>query len=149
MAGAGVVAVSLPIATLVLGQEPMPARLLIDAGVPVAVATDYNPGSAPAASLPLAMWLACTRQRMTPAEALKGATILAARALRRDADIGSLEPGKRADFVVIDAPDPGRWLYDFREDAAARVVIDGSTVWERAASPVPAGSAWEAGERGI
>src|SRR5690606_32407500 len=78
MADAGVVAVSLPIASLYLRQSPMPARRLIEAGVPVAVATDFNPGSAPSYHLPLALTLACTLQRMTPAEALKGATIIAA-----------------------------------------------------------------------
>jgi imidazolonepropionase len=66
MAEAGVVAVSLPLATMYLGQRPMPARRFIAAGVPVAVATDFNPGSAPSAHLPLALTLACTMQRMTP-----------------------------------------------------------------------------------
>jgi imidazolonepropionase len=146
MVSGGVVAVSLPIATLVLDQAPLPARRLIDAGVPVAVATDYNPGSAPAASLPLAMWLACTRQRMTPTEVLVGATSIAARALQVDGEVGSLEAGKRADFLVLDAPDVDRWLYDFREDAARRVVIGGRTAWR---SDAPDRGAWEAGERGI
>ncbi|MDX1421251.1 MAG: imidazolonepropionase [Rubricoccaceae bacterium] len=125
---AGVVAVSLPLATLYLGQEPLPARRLIAAGVPVAVATDFNPGSAPSYSLPLALWLACTRQRMTPAEALKGATAYAARALRRD-DVGSLQPGMKADFVVLDAPDVTHWLYHFRPDTTRRVALGGETVW--------------------
>ena len=147
MERAGVVAVSLPIATLVLDQPALPARRMIETGVAVAVATDYNPGSAPAASLPLAMWLACTRQRMTPAEVLMGATSIAARALRLDHEIGSLEPGKRADFVVVDAPDVDRWLYDFREDAVMRVVVAGRAAWARAEAP--AGASWEAGERGI
>ncbi|HLT47807.1 MAG TPA: imidazolonepropionase [Rubricoccaceae bacterium] len=129
MRAAGVVAVSLPLATLYLGQEPMPARRLIAAGVPVAVATDFNPGSAPSYDLPLALWLACTRQRMTPAEALKGATACAARALRRD-DVGSLLPGMKADFVVLDAPDVTHWLYHFRPDATRRVVVGGETAWE-------------------
>src|SRR5690606_16885301 len=75
MAGAGVVAVSLPLATLYLNVRPLPARALIEGGVPVAVATDFNPGSAPSYHLPLALTLACTLQRMTPAEALKGATV--------------------------------------------------------------------------
>ena len=78
---------------------------MIDAGVAVAVATDFNPGSAPSYHLPLAMTLACTLQRMTPAEALKGATLYAARAVGLEAEVGSLEPGKAADFAVIDAPD--------------------------------------------
>jgi imidazolonepropionase len=129
MAEAGVVAVSLPLATLYLGQEPMPARRLIEAGVPVAVATDFNPGSAPSYDLPLALWLTCTRQRMTPAEALKGATAYAARAVRRT-DIGSLLPGLRADFLVLEAPDVTHWLYHFRPGPARRVVLGGEPVWE-------------------
>src|SRR5690606_10202410 len=129
MKEADVVAVSLPLATLYLGQEPLPARRLVTAGVPVAVATDFNPGSAPSYDLHLALWLACTRQRMTPAESLKGATAYAARALRRD-DVGSLLPGKKVDFAVLDAPDVTHWLYHFRPDATRRVVIGGETVWE-------------------
>ncbi len=122
----GVVAVSLPIATLYLDQEPLPARALIEAGVPVAVATDFNPGSAPSYHLPLALMLACTMQRMTPAEALKGATIYAAKAIRKDELVGSLEPGKRADFVVLDAPSVNHWLYHFRANAAVATVVAGT-----------------------
>jgi imidazolonepropionase len=112
----GTVAVSLPIASAVLGQPPMPARSLIDAGVPVGVATDYNPGSAPSHDLPLALWLACTLQRMTPAEALKGATVVAARACGVEVEVGSLEAGKAADFALVDASDVLDWLYRFRPD---------------------------------
>lgn len=129
MKAASVVAVSLPLAALYLGQEPMPARKLIEAGVPVAVATDFNPGSAPSYDLPLALWLACTRQRMTPAEVLKGATSYAARALHRE-DVGALLPGMKADFVVLDAPDVTHWLYQFRPGPAHHVVIGGATVFE-------------------
>jgi len=127
---AGTVAVSLPIATLYLRQPPMPARRLIDAGVPVAVATDFNPGSAPSFHLPLALMLACTLQRMTPAEALSGATWIAARAIGVDADCGSLEAGKAADFTVIDAPDVNQWLYHFRPNSCVRTVASGRTIWE-------------------
>ncbi len=129
MAEAGVVAVSLPLATLYLNVRPLPARRLIEAGVPVAVATDFNPGSAPSYDLPLAMLLACTVQRMTPTEALKGATVIAAQAIGMDHLVGSLEPGKRADFAVVDAPDPDHWLYHFRPNACLRTVIGGETVW--------------------
>lgn len=128
----GVVAVSLPIATLYLGQRPMPARALIDAGVRVAVATDFNPGSAPSWHLPLALMLACTLQRMTPAEALKGATIHAARAAGVEAEVGSLEPGKAADFAIIDAPDVNHWLYHFRPNACVETVVGGATRWRAA-----------------
>ena len=129
MAEAGVVAVSLPLASLYLNVDPLPARRLIEAGVAVAVATDFNPGSAPSYHLPLAMMLACTMQRMIPAEALKGATIYAARAVGMEDEVGSLEPGKRADFAVIDAPDVNHWLYHFRPNACVRAAIGGETVW--------------------
>jgi imidazolonepropionase len=127
MAAAGVVAVSLPLASLYLRQPPMPARRLIEAGVAVAVATDFNPGSAPSYHLPLAMTLACTLQSMTPAEALKGATIYAARAVGMEELTGSLEPGKAADFAIIDAPDVTQWLYHYRPNACVRTVIAGAT----------------------
>ncbi|HEX2450668.1 MAG TPA: amidohydrolase family protein, partial [Gemmatimonadales bacterium] len=127
---AGVVAVSLPIATLYLGQRPMPARTLIEAGVAVAVATDFNPGSAPSWHLPLALTLACTLQRMTPNEALKGATLYAARAAGCEPSVGSLEPGKAADFAVIDAADPREWLYYFRPNACVETVVGGVTRWQ-------------------
>lgn len=125
MAQAGVVAVSLPLATLYLHQQPMPARRFIEAGVPVAVATDFNPGSAPSYHLPLALTLACTMQRMTPAEALKGATLYAAKALGLDHRLGSLEPGKQADFVLLDTPSVNHWLYHFRANAAVATFIKG------------------------
>ncbi|HMH54886.1 MAG TPA: imidazolonepropionase [Gemmatimonadales bacterium] len=126
---AGVVAVSLPLAALYLRQQPMPARRLIDSGVAVAVATDFNPGTAPSYHLPLALTLACTLQRMTPAEALKGATVYAARAVGLEAEIGSLEPGKAADFAVIDAPDVDHWLYHFRPNACVMTIAGGTLRW--------------------
>ena len=136
LARAGVVAVSLPIATLYLGQPPMPARRLIEAGVPVAVATDFNPGSAPSYHLPLALTLACTLQRMTPAEALKGATAVAARAVGLGDRVGSLEPGKAADFALLDAPDLATWIYHLRPNANRLTVVNGMVRW-RAGEPEP------------
>ena len=97
----------------------------------MAVATDFNPGSAPSYHLPLALTLACTLQHMTPAEALKGATIYAARAVGLERSTGSLESGKAADFAVIDAPDVNHWLYHFRPNACVRTVIAGMTQWSR------------------
>jgi imidazolonepropionase len=125
LARAGVVAVSLPLASLYLAQPPIPARRLIEAGVPVAVATDFNPGSAPSYHLPLALTLACTLQRMTPAEALKGATSIAARALGLADRTGSLVAGMAADFAVIDSPDVNHWLYHFRPNACRLTVLQG------------------------
>jgi imidazolonepropionase len=125
MAAAGVVAVGLPLASLYLGQSPMPARRLIAAGVPVAIASDFNPGSAPSYHLPFALTLACTMLHMTPAEALKSATIYAAKAVGRERSVGSLEPGKLADFAVIDASDVDHWLYHLRPNACVMTVIEG------------------------
>jgi len=134
MASAGVVAVSLPIASLYLGVGPLPARRLLNAGVPVAVATDFNPGSAPSFHLPVAMTLACTTQRMTPAEALRGATVVAAQALNLDWEIGSIEPGKSADFAVIDSDSVEQWLYHLRPNACVRTVARGREIWPAAPS---------------
>ena len=128
LARAGTVAVTLPLAALYLGRPLAPARSLIAAGVPVAVATDFNPGTAPTYHLPLAMLLAATLQRMTPAEVLKGVTIYAARAIGEASVTGSLEPGKRADFAIIDAPDVNHWVYHFAPNSCVSTYIAGVQV---------------------
>jgi imidazolonepropionase len=125
MAAAGVVGVCLPFASLYLNQPPMNARAFLEDGVDVAVATDFNPGSAPSFDLPLALMLACTMSRMTPAEALKGATLIAARALDLERDRGSIEPGKRADFAELSADNVDQWLYHFRPNVCERTWIGG------------------------
>lgn len=125
LASAGTTAVTLPLAALYLSRPAAPAHRLIAAGVPVAVATDFNPGTAPTSHLPLAMLLAATMQRMTPAEVLKGVTIYAARAIGEAAAIGSLEPGKRADFAIIDAPDVNHWIYHFTSNSCVATYIGG------------------------
>jgi imidazolonepropionase len=107
----------------------MPVRRVIEGGVAVAVATDFNPGSAPSFHLPFALTLACTLQRMTPAEAVKGATIYAARAVGLETEVGSLEPGKAADFAVLDAPEVNHWLYQLRPNACVMTVISGIERW--------------------
>jgi imidazolonepropionase len=128
LARAGVVAVTLPLASLYVGRPAAPARNLIAAGVPVAVATDFNPGTAPTYHLPLAMLLAATMQRMTPAEVLKAATIYAARAIGEATLAGSLEPGKRADFAIVDAPDVNHWIYHFTPGSCVSTYIAGMRV---------------------
>jgi len=131
MKAAGVVAVSLPLATLYLGHRPLPARRILEAGLPLAVATDFNPGSAPSYHLPFAMMLACTLQRMTPAEVLKGATLIAAQALGLQGQVGSLEAGKAADFAVIDAKSVNHWMYHCRPNACVRTVVGGTDAWNQ------------------
>lgn len=125
MAEAGVIGVTLPLASLYTQEEPLNCRKLVDAGVEVAVATDFNPGSAPSYDLPMAMMLACNRGRLTPAEALKGATIYAAKAIHKQRNIGSVEPGKSADLAVFDAPDPNFWMYHFRPGYCREVFLKG------------------------
>ena len=133
LAAAGTVAVSLPLASLYLRERYLEARRFLDAGVEVAVATDYNPGSAPSWHLPLALVLACLNQQMTPAEALVGATRVAARAIGRADRAGSLVPGHPADLAVIDAPTVNHWLYQFRPNACLAVAKRGH--WVHALDP--------------
>ena len=129
LARAGTVAVSLPLASLYLRERYLPAREMLRAGVRVAVATDFNPGSAPSFHLPLAMTLACINQQMTPQEVLMGATTVAARAIAAEQRIGSLQPGFDADIAIIDAPNVSHWLYHFRANSCCAVIKSGR--WQR------------------
>jgi imidazolonepropionase len=98
--------VLLPGSVYALGLERYPdARGMIDAGLPVVLASDFNPGSSPVPSIPFILSLACTHMRMTPAEAVTAATINAAHSLNLGHDRGSLEQGKRADFAIYRCPD--------------------------------------------
>ncbi|MGQ0572215.1 MAG: imidazolonepropionase [Armatimonadota bacterium] len=105
MAEAGTVAVLLPGTAYFLGVPYADARRIIDLGVAVALATDFNPGTSPMLSMPSVISLACVGMRMTPAEAIVAATINAAWAIGVAEEIGSLEPGKAADLVVLDVAD--------------------------------------------
>lgn len=129
LAEAGTVAVSLPLASLYLREAYMQARSMLAAGVKVAIATDFNPGSAPSYHLPLAMTLACINQQMTPQEVLTGSTTIAARALSSAHRIGSLVPEYEADITIIDAPSLNHWLYHFRANACCAVIKSGQ--WQR------------------
>jgi imidazolonepropionase len=124
----GTVAVSLPLASLYLGEPCIPARKLMDLGVPVAVATDFNPGSSPSYHLPLAMTLACIQQSMSPQESLMGATTVAAKAVSLSDRTGSLLPGYQADLAIIDSPSLNHWLYHFRPNACISVLKNGNWV---------------------
>ena len=112
MAGAGTVAVLLPGAWYFLREScAPPVALLREAGIPMAVATDCNPGTSPLTSILLAMNMACTLWRLTPREALAGCTVNAARALGRQRDIGTLEVDKRADFALWEIARPADLAY--------------------------------------
>jgi imidazolonepropionase len=114
MARAGTVAVLLPGTAFFLAMgRYAPARTLIERGVPVALATDCNPGSCMTESLPLILTMACTQMRLTPAEAITAATINAAWAIGEAARVGTLEPGKQADFLILDAPNHLHLCYHF------------------------------------
>jgi imidazolonepropionase len=129
LAKAGTVAVSLPLASLYLRESYVRARDMLKAGVRVAVATDFNPGSAPSFHLPLAMTLACVNQQMTPQEVLMGTTTVAARAVAAENRIGSLLPGYQADIAIIDTPNLNHWLYHFQANACCGVIKSGE--WQR------------------
>jgi imidazolonepropionase len=105
MAAAGVMGVLLPGTAFFLMEPYAPARKMIEAGVPVALSTDRNPGSSPTESVQLIITLACVKMKMSPAEALNASTINAAHAVRRAGLVGSLEEGKQADILIMDAPD--------------------------------------------
>jgi imidazolonepropionase len=125
MARAGTVAVLLPGAYYFLRETMMPPlALLREAGVPLAVATDCNPGTSPMTSLLLAMNMACTMWRMTPLEALRGCTVNAARALGRG-DVGVIEAGRRADFALWDIARPADLAYAIGANPCRAVVNGG------------------------
>ncbi|HEY0350112.1 MAG TPA: imidazolonepropionase, partial [Pyrinomonadaceae bacterium] len=106
--------VLLPGSVYALGSHDYPAaREMIDAGLAVVLATDFNPGSSPTPSMPMILSLACTQMKMTPAEAITAATINAAYSLGRGDEIGSLEKGKRADFVIHELSDYRELAYFF------------------------------------
>ena len=129
MAGAGVVAVLLPGAYLMLRETtPPPIELMRRHGVAMAVATDCNPGTSPLASMTAAINLACVQFRLTPEEALAGATRIAAKALGLEAEIGTLAAGKAADLAVWDIERPAELAYWLGKPLLARRMVGG--VWE-------------------
>jgi imidazolonepropionase len=126
LAGGDTVAVLLPGANYFLGHTGFPdARRLIDAGVPVALATDYNPGTSPTPSMPFVLSLGCTHMKMTPAEVIAASTINAACALRMQDRKGSLEPGKDADMAVFDVKDYREIAYWFAWNRCVEMVVAG------------------------
>jgi imidazolonepropionase len=136
---AGTVAVLLPAAFYFLRETRLPPLdLLRRYEVPIALASDMNPGSAPTGSLLLTLSMACTLFRMTVGEVLGGVTRHAARALGRNSQHGVLEPGRPADFVAWDIESPAELAYWFGRNPCALVVRHGRVVSERAYSPLAA-----------
>ncbi|MFX1508795.1 MAG: imidazolonepropionase [Promethearchaeota archaeon] len=124
-----VVAVLLPATALVLMEkEYAPARELINSDVPIALATDYNPNCM-TESMQLVMTLACLNMRMTPAEAISAATINAAHAIKRSHLVGSLEPNKQADVVIMDVPNHAHIPYHFGVNLVDKVIKAGKLVF--------------------
>jgi imidazolonepropionase len=132
LGSAGVQPVLLPGSVYALGSSRYPAaRAMIEAGLAVVVATDFNPGSSPTPSMPMILSLASTQMKMTPAEALTAATVNAAYSLGRGAETGTLEAGKRADFVIHDAADWRELAYFFGVEHAHAVFVGGKCVFRR------------------
>lgn len=126
LAEAGVQPVLVPASVYALGKTRYPkARAMIEAGLAVVLATDFNPGSSPTASIPMVLSLAATQMTMTPAEGVTAATINAAHSLGRSETIGSLEAGKRADFVLWDCEDYREIAYWFGLPLVHSVFING------------------------
>ena len=126
--------VLLPGSVYALGSNQYPAaRQMIDAGLAVVLATDFNPGSSPTPSMTMILSLACTQMKMTPAEAITASTINAAYSLGRGDEIGSLEKGKRADFVIHDASDYRELAYWFGIEHPWRVYASGKLAFDRTA----------------
>ena len=129
LASRNTVATLVPGANYFLGLEKFPpARKLIDAGVPVALATDYNPGSSPTTSVPFVLSLASTHMKMSPGETIVASTINGAWGLRLQDRKGSIEPGKDADLAIFDARDYREIPYWVASDRIAATVLNGILV---------------------
>ena len=131
LAASDVTAVLLPASALFLDRPMPPARALADAGAAIALATDFNPGSAFCESLPLVCSLACTQLHLAPAEALAACTVNAAHVLGLADRRGRVGPGQDADLVLLDAPDWRHLAYHLGGDLIAAVIRRGTVAWAR------------------
>jgi len=123
---AGVIAVLLPGVSFFLNHPHANARALIDAGVAVAIASDFNPGSCMSFSIPLMMTISCTQMRMTPEEAISASTLNAAAALKLSDKIGSIEVGKQADMVLYEIPNYRYLTYHFGVNLVSKIIKKGT-----------------------
>ncbi|WP_394583963.1 imidazolonepropionase [Cytobacillus firmus] len=128
MAEKGVIGVLLPGTAFFLMAEAARGRRMIDKGVPVALSTDCNPGSSPTCSMPFMMNLACMHMGLTPAEAIAAATINAAHAINRAKEVGSIEPGKKADLLLLNVPNYMQMQYHYGMNHTDTVIKNGEVV---------------------
>jgi len=129
LAKSSTIATLLPGAVFHLGLHTYPpARMLIDRGAAVALATDYNPGTSPTTSMPMILSLACTQMRMTPAEAITAATINGAHALRIADRVGSIEEGKDGNLAIFDAADYREIPYHFGMNLVSATIYRGEQI---------------------
>ncbi|HEY9177607.1 MAG TPA: imidazolonepropionase [Flavipsychrobacter sp.] len=119
----------LPGAAFFLGIQYQPARKLIDAGLPVCLATDYNPGSCPSGNVPFLLTLACTQMKMTPDEAIQAVTTNGAAALEMSKDLGTIAVGKKANLIVTrEMPSFSYIPYDFGNNPVEKMILEGQIV---------------------
>ena len=128
LAKGGVVACLLPATSFYLGATFAPARDMVNAGVPVAMATDFNPGSCPCLNLQFVINLGCLKYKLTPEEVLTAVTLNAAAAIDMAGQVGSVEPGKQGDLVIWDAPDLDYICYRMGSNLAKTVLKKGAVV---------------------
>lgn len=131
MRDAGVIAVLLPATAFTLMKPYAPAQKMLQAGLPFAIATDFNPGSCPTPSLTLAMTIACLYMKLTPEEAFHAVTINAAHSLKRADEVGSLETGKLADLVIFDVENYRKIPYHYGVNLVEKVIKKGQIVVDR------------------
>jgi imidazolonepropionase len=122
----GTIATVLPGVSFFLDDKYPPARKIIDAGVPLAIASNFNPGSCMSYSMPMMMTIACTHMLMTPEEALTASTLNGAAALGLSEKLGSIEVGKQADIVLYDIPGYRYLAYHFGTNHVAKVIKHGT-----------------------
>lgn len=128
MAESNAIAVLLPATSFYLNKPFARAREMIDAGVPVALATDFNPGSSPNCNLQLAMQIGCYKYVMTPEEVLTAVTLNAAAAVSRGSELGTVEVGKKADLIIWDAEDLPMIFYRYGTNQVDTVIKNGKVV---------------------
>jgi imidazolonepropionase len=128
LGGGETAAVLLPSSTFTLRAAPAPVAALRDAGAPLAIATDLNPGTSPVCSMPETIAMACSLYGMTPLEALMAATANPAWVLGIDDQVGTLEPGKRADLVLLDGPSFAHVPYRPGHNPVVATVIGGEPI---------------------